>query len=783
MTTLRERISDELLPRVRQPAQYIGGEVNQLVEPGDWERADVRVVVAFPDAYTIGMSHLGCQILYWLCNHTPGVCAERTYAPWIDAEQVMRERAIPLFTWDTRQPVVDADILAISLQYELCFTTVLNMLDLAGIPLRHEERMNGELRIANGETHRGPGASASRSVEPVSDRRLRADPPAPRSLDAPSTRPSQFALRNSAEWPLIIVGGPQADNPEPMAEFVDLVVIGDGEHSMAAILDAYKEYKRQGIPRREMVALLARRFPWCYAPNLYDVSYHDDGVIAGMIPKLPGLPTTIERCKTPDFETAPFPTRPLVPWVEVVHDRIAIEIMRGCPQVCRFCHAGYTKRPLHYRTPERILELAEEAYWATGQREIGLLSLSTADYPLLRELADKINARFAPRMVNLSFPSLRVDKMLQHIPWMANSVRKGGITMAVEAARDDMRRAIRKKVTDGNLLDGVREVYKAGWNRVKLYFMAGFPGERDDDITGIWELANAVSNERRSLGLPPAHVTASVGWLVPKPFTPFQWMAQPPIEYFYGVRDRLRELAIGKKGRRDGAKKGRRDGGTKGRRGGATERRSDEATKGSAGVPPGPGSVGVPPARDGTESAIEISGSYGSADEMRSENAFTRAGPRKSATRPITATPPIRATTVSERAGAPAESGRAPAGRRGKVAVKMHDPRRSILEAVFARGDRRLGAVIHEAWRRGARFDGWDETYNHAAWQAAFGATGVDPAWYGRRERAIDEILPWDHIGLRIGRPFLEKGYADVFEQISGRTALPVVGPAVTTSP
>ncbi|MFQ5806066.1 MAG: TIGR03960 family B12-binding radical SAM protein [Phycisphaerae bacterium] len=592
--SLHDRVSNELLPYVRQPGQYIGNEVNQLVGPGDWDGADVKVVVAFPDAYTIGMSHLGCQIIYWICNHTPGVCAERTYCPWIDAEKVMRERNLPLFTWDTRQPVADADILAISLQYELCFTTVLNMLDLAGIPLRAADRSDAH--------------------------------------------------------PLLICGGPQADNPEPMAEFVDLVVIGDGEHSMAALLDAYKEYKRAGIPRREMIPLLAKRFPWMYAPNLYEVRYHADGTIAKLIPKIAGLPTRVERCRTPDFEDVAFPVRPLVPWVETVHDRISIEIMRGCPQVCRFCHAGYTKRPLHYRSVDRILEIAERAYRATGHQDIGLLSLSTADYPHLRELAERINERFAPRMVNLSFPSLRIDKMLQNIPWMANSVRKGGITMAVEAARDDMRRAIRKKVTDGNLMDGVRAVYRAGWRRIKLYFMSGFPGEREEDITGIWELSRALSKERQKIGKPPAHVTASVGWLVPKPFTPFQWMAQPRLEYFLEVRRQLSRL----------------------------QRR-----------------------------------------------------------------------------------------RRSAVRIRTHRIECSILEAVMARGDRRLGPVIYEAWKRGARFDGWHECYDHRIWQEAYAATGVDPDWYAHRERSFDELLPWDHISLRIGRAFLEKGYKDALAQLN----------------
>ncbi len=652
---LSRRVRDELLPRVRQPAQYIGGELNQLVQPGQWAAADVRVAIAFPDAYTIGMSHLGCQILYWLCNHTPGVCAERVYSPWIDAEPIMRERGIPLFTWDTRQPAGQADIFAISLQYEMCFTNVLNLLDLAGVPLRSSERDDAH--------------------------------------------------------PLVIAGGPQADNPEPMADFIDLFVMGDGEASMAAILDAYREYKQSGVRRREMILLMARRFPWIYAPSLYDVTYHADGTIAGMLPKHADLPARIDRCQTPDFENAPFPLRPLVPWVNAVHDRIGIEIMRGCPQVCRFCHAGYTKRPLRLRSVDRILDLAEQAYWATGHDELSLLSLSTADYPYLAELARRFNERFGPRRVNLSFPSLRIDKMLQHIPWMGTSVRKGNITMAVEAARDDMRAAIRKKVTDGNLLAGVREVYKAGWNRVKLYFMAGFPGERDEDIRGIWELSNAVSDERRALGKPPAEVTASVGWLVPKPFTPMQYAAQPRVAYFQEVREKLRRLS--------------------------------RMSRGGAVVVHGGG------------------GGYGGVAQMSDDDG---------------------AAIYSD----PRNSGGRWRGRKSLVKIVTHDPQRSILEGVFARGDRRLGRVILEAWKRGARFDGWDETFDNGKWQAAYEAAGIDPDFYAHRERSFDEINPWDHVGLHMSRAFLEKGYGDIYRQIgasrpeAGRPeasrALPIVG-------
>jgi len=605
MVSLSERISQELLPFVTRPGQYIGREINQLVAPGDWEKADVRVAIAFPDAYTIGMSHLGCQILYWLVNHTTGCCAERVFCPWIDAEKILRHKKMPLFTWDTRQPVAEADILAVSLQYEMAFTSLLQLLDLAGIPLRADDR---------GNSH-----------------------------------------------PLVIAGGPQADNPEPVAPFVDLVVLGDGEASMSAILDAYKEMKAGGMRRRETIRAMAQRFEWIYAPSLYEVRYHDDGTIAATTPTDSTIPAVIERCQTLDFDEAPFPLRPLVPYVEVVHDRFAIEIMRGCPQRCRFCHAGYTKRPLRARSVDRVLDMAEQMYAATGINEFGLLSLSTADYPDLKELAQRANAQFADRRVNISVPSLRVDKMLQNIPWMVNSVRKSGLTMAVEAANDDMRAAIRKLVTDGNLLDGVRQAFEAGWRSVKLYFMCGFPGERPADIEGIVSLSRRVADVRKQLGKGPAAVNSSVGWLVPKPYTPFQWAAQPRAEYFLEARRRMSSM-------------------------------------------------------------------------LRAQKSTVR--------------------------------------------IKTHSVERSILEAVFARGDRRLADAIEHAYRAGARFDGWDECFNPDLWRNAFEATGVDPDWYAHRERAMDEVFPWMHLHGGAPDEYLQRQYDDVFTQINMPKPEPVVIPA-----
>ena len=617
MTPLPYRISEELLPFVTRPGQYIGGEINQLVLSGDWERADVRVAVAFPDTYTIGMSHLGCQIIYWLVNHIESCCAERVYCPWLDAESLMRHKGIELFTWDTRQPVSSADIFAVSLQYEMAFTSVLQLLDLANIPLRAADR---------DDSH-----------------------------------------------PLVIAGGPQADNPEPMAPFLDLVVLGDGETSMAAVLDAYKEMKEGGMRRRDMIRAMARRFEWIYAPSLYDVNYNADGTVRSIEPLDSTIPSTIERCRAPDLDNAPFPVRPLVPYVEVVHDRFAIEIMRGCPQRCRFCHAGYTKRPLRFRSVDRILEMAEQMYRATGMDELGLLSLSTGDYPDLGELVRRVNERFTRRHVNISVPSLRVDKMLQHVPWMVNAVRKSGLTVAVEAANDDMRAAIRKSVTDGDLLEGVKEAYKAGWRTVKLYFMCGFPGERPDDIDGIVHLSRKVSEVRRQLGKGPAKVNSSVGWLVPKPYTPLQWASQPSAEYFHEARRRMASLLAQNRDREGAA--------------GAVNLRQD--------------------------------------GKRRQSN------------------------------------------RRGPVNIKTHSVERSILEAVFARGDRKLADSIEYAYKAGARFDAWDECFKPDIWARAFDATGIDPAWYAHRERPANEIFPWDHLHGGAPDEYLRRQYDDVFTKIN----------------
>lgn len=598
MTTLTQRVSDELLPFVQQPGQYIGGEINQLVQRGDWDCAQLRIALAFPDSYAIGMSHLGSQILYAMCNRIPGVCCERVYVPWIDAEQVMRDKQIPLFTWDTRRYVRDADILAISLQYELTFTNLLTLFDLAGIPFRSSER---------DDSH-----------------------------------------------PLVIAGGPQADNPEPVADFLDAVILGDGEDSLAALAEVCREMKLAHASRDDILKELAARFDWVYVPRYYAFDYYADGTIAACrrsehCPDDLELPLPVYRCQCGDFENLPVPLKPLLPYTEIVHDRIGIEIMRGCPNRCRFCHAGYTKKPVRIRSPQRIIDIAEHNWRNTGHHEISLLSLSTANYPQLAELADRLNQRFRDRRVSLSIPSLRVDKLLSDVPQMVSAVRKTGLTIAIEAAHPRVREALRKKVLAVDLMEGVKQAYAAGWNSLKLYFMCGLPGETQEDIAGIFDLAHQISQAKRYVRGGPAAVTASVGWLVPKPHTPLQWSAQQTLDYFTEA-DRL-----------------------------------------------------------------------------------------------------LRSTARERRTAA---------------RVRTHKPQRSILEGVFARGDRRLAPVIEAAYRLGARMDGWEETFDYSLWLRAFEETGTDPAFYAHRERSLDEILPWDHLLSGPDKNVLQREYADLLEKI-----------------
>lgn len=571
--SVKEQVSRRLLPRVRKPARYIGGEVNQICK--DPSAAAVRLGLCFPDIYEIAMSHTGLAILYEVVNRLSWASAERIFAPWLDAEAVMREENLPLFSLENRLPAAGFDILGFSLTNELCYTNLLNMLDLAGLAVRRTQR--------------------------------------------------------SEQDPLIIAGGQAADCAEPIAEFVDLFVLGQAEEAIVQLLELYRTCKQNRLSKADFLLRAARTLPFVYVPSLYAFDYEADQITA-FKPLAEALPMRLKDAWIDNFDQAPVPEAPIVPFVQAVHDRISIEIMRGCPGRCRFCQAGYCRRPLRYRSVERIMELAQKQYSNTGMDTISLLSLSTADYPWLEELAEKMTAYFRPLRVGLSIPSLRVQQQLHLLPKMMTSVRKSGLTIAVETAPERLRRVINKPISDADLFAGLKAAYEAGFQKVKLYFMVGFPGETEADIARIVDLCWALATLRRDLlGRQPASITASVSWLVPKPHTPFQWLGQKPISYFQTARRLLLE--------------------------------------------------------------------------------------RKSQ---------LRAWTVQ---------------------IHYHTLERSVLESAMGRGDRRLADVIETAWRKGAKFDLWDETFDFDRWQQAFADHGMDVHQQAQRAFQPGQILPWGHLG------------------------------------
>ncbi len=483
MRDLSRMISDRLLGRVSQPGQYIGCEINARC--GDVDSAEVRVVLAYPDTYSIGISHLGSQVLYVLANDLPGVACDRTYCPLPDAEAAMRAEGIPLFGWESRRAVADFDILGFSLAHEGCATNVLTMLDLAGVAIRSADRRDGD--------------------------------------------------------PLVVMGNAGADAPEPMAPFVDLACPGDGEVTLVALVELVRLAKRTGASREETVLQAARTIPGVYAPAYYEPSYNADGTLAALTPTREGLPACIARAHLANLSDSPALTAPLVPLAKAVHDRVTIEIMRGCPHGCRFCQAGATRKPVRWRGVEQILNIARQAIAATGYHEVSLLSLSTSDYPHFDELIDRLNAELVPQNISISLPSLRVDSQLAAIPRLTSQVRKSGLTIAAEAGSRRLRRAIGKDITEEKMLAGVTAAWQAGYRSVKVYFMAGLPGENDDDIDAIFDLCRRLSDTRKTVDGQRGAINASISWLVPRPHTPMQWSAMREAEYFWSVRRRLKE--------------------------------------------------------------------------------------------------------------------------------------------------------------------------------------------------------------------------------------------------
>ena len=589
MNNFRRYVEDKILPFVETPGQYIGGEWNSIKKEDS--SIDVTFALAFPDTYAIGMSHQGMQILYGLLNERKDTACERVFAPWSDMEAALREHDIPLYSLESFRPLGEFDIIGFSLQYEMSYTNVLNMLDLAKIPFKRGERTGDD--------------------------------------------------------PLVIAGGPLALTPEPISDFIDIFFLGDGEEKLPQFIECFKALKHSGnLSREEKILSLVKEMNNLYAPSLYEVSYDSEGVINKMEPKQPGVPPVVRGASVNNLGEAYFPESPIVPYVKTVFERISIEVMRGCTQGCRFCQAGMTKRPNRIRSVDKILNMSGDCYRNTGHDEISLGALSISDYPHLKDLMTRMGEAFNPEDVNISFPSLRVSEELTELPSYLNTVRKSGLTFAPEAATTRLRKVINKNISNEDLFAGVREAYKEGWNLVKLYFMVGLPTETDEDVEEIANLAYRVSSLRREVKGSVGNVNITVSPFVPKAHTPFQWEPMVSLE-------RLKD---------------------------------------------------------------------------------------------------IRRMIMSKI-------------RHKRIRIKFSKPERSILEGVFARGNRELGKVIIQAWQDGCRFDAWDDFFDYDKWVSAFEKAGVNEKPYLYRERGEDEILPWDHLSSGIIKEFLISERKKSFEQ------------------
>jgi len=488
---LRDHLASFVLSRVEKPGQYLGGELNMVRKQRTPDRG--TLCLAFPDTYSIGMSHHGFQLLYSLMNARDDWLCERAFAPWPDMEAALRERQLPLYSLESFSPLGSFDVLGFSLQYELAATNILTMLDLGGIPLR--------------------------------------------------------AAQRGLDDPLVIAGGPCVQNPEPLADFFDVFVIGDGERSLLELCDLWRSLKQTVIAgtagerhatsaRAELLLQIARQLPYCYIPQLYRPIHNGDR-FDRLVPTHADVPTVIQPALVRDLEAVPLPTRPLVPSIETVHDRIAIEIMRGCPWQCRFCQSTVIKRPLRTRSVETIVAAALESYRNTGFNQISMLSLSTSDYPDFETLIRRLQEVFGPLGVAISVPSLRVNEQLRTLADLLGNSRRSSLTMAPEVARDDMRTQIRKRIKNDDLYEGCRVAFANNFESVKLYFMCGLPGERPEDLDGIIEMAEHISRLRKEICGRFARVTASVSNFVPKAHTPYQWNGMQTREYFRWAHDYL----------------------------------------------------------------------------------------------------------------------------------------------------------------------------------------------------------------------------------------------------
>ena len=485
-------LSDEILLNIEKPARYIGNEVNMVVK--DPESVDIRYAMCFPDVYDIGMSHLGIQIIYDLLNKRDDVYCERVYSPWVDLDKIMREKNIPLFALESQDSVKDFDFIGITLQYEMCYTNILQLLDLSQVTLLSKDRGEDE--------------------------------------------------------PIVMGGGPCSYNPEPVADFFDIFYMGEGETEFYHLLDLYKENKKNGGTRKEFLEMAAE-IPCMYVPAFYDVTYNEDCTIKEMVPNNPHAKGGVRKDIVLDFDKVEYPEKPLVPFIKVTQDRCVLEVQRGCIRECRFCQAGSVYKPLREKSLEKLKYLATTMLKATGQEEISLSSLSTSDYSHLKELIDFLIEECKSRHINISLPSLRIDAFSLDVMSKVQDVKKSSITFAPEAGTQRMRNVINKGLTEEDILNGCEQAFKGGWNKVKLYFMLGQPTETNDDVDGIMDLCEKIAElyyetvpkEKRN---GKCQITASTSFFVPKPFTPFQWAPMCTSKVFLDkarrVNDKLKTL-------------------------------------------------------------------------------------------------------------------------------------------------------------------------------------------------------------------------------------------------